>query len=99
MEESGFSRIHWELSRPPEPSPNPALVVPEIRITLPSEEECQDNVGRARIVIVHVGDSGAEGLQPLSEETLPRYEPRAVDGFHSLDLDSIGGLRDRKDEH
>ncbi|TQS37827.1 hypothetical protein Golomagni_01687 [Golovinomyces magnicellulatus] len=68
--------------------------VPEIRITFPDE---QDESGRrmsGRVVVVRVGESGI-GLEPLREEDqLPAYEEKGG-RFHSIDMDSIGGLKEK----
>ncbi|RKF51423.1 hypothetical protein GcC1_225019 [Golovinomyces cichoracearum] len=68
--------------------------VPEIRITFPDE---QDESGRrmsGRVVVVRVGESGI-GLEPLrDEDQLPAYEEKG-DRFHSIDMDTIGGLKEK----
>jgi hypothetical protein len=72
--------------------------VPEIRITFPDE---QDDAGRrmsGRVVVVRVGETGV-GLEPLPEdEQLPAYEKESGERFHSIDMDRIGGLKE-KDEY
>jgi len=68
--------------------------VPEIRITFPDE---QDEAGRrtsGRVVIVRVGETGI-GLEPLSNEQLPAYEKETGDRFHSIDMERIGGLKEK----
>jgi hypothetical protein len=72
-------------------SPEP---VPEIRITFPEEE---DECGRrksGRVVIVRVGDTGV-GLEPLQEDNLPPYQKSDSDRFQSVDLDRVGGLKEK----
>ncbi|KAI6250869.1 hypothetical protein HI914_00531 [Erysiphe necator] len=68
--------------------------VPEIRITFPDE---QDESGRrmsGRVVVVRVGEAGI-GLEPLrDEEQLPAYE-EGGGRFHSIDIDQIGGLKEK----
>jgi len=69
--------------------------VPEIRITFPDE---QDEAGRrtsGRVVIVRVGETGI-GLEPVSNnEQLPAYEKETGDRFHSIDMERIGGLKEK----
>jgi len=68
--------------------------VPEIRITFPDE---QDELGRpksGRVVIVRVGEHGV-GLEPLRDEQLPAYEKEASERFHSIDMERIGGLKEK----
>ncbi|RKF58211.1 hypothetical protein OnM2_069019 [Erysiphe neolycopersici] len=69
-------------------------VVPEIRITFPDE---QDEAGRrmsGRVVVVRVGEAGI-GLEPLrDEEQLPAYEENGG-RFQSIDIDQIGGLKEK----
>jgi len=72
----------------------PTSPVPEIRITFPDE---QDEAGRrtsGRVVIVRVGETGI-GLEPLSNEQLPAYEKETGDRFHSIDMERIGGLKEK----
>jgi len=70
--------------------------VPEIRITFPDE---QDEAGRrksGRVVVVRVGEKGGVGLEPLREEQLPAYEKDTGHRFHSIDMDRIGGLKEKE---
>lgn len=69
--------------------------VPEIRITFPDE---QDEAGRrksGRVVVVRVGETGV-GLEPLrEEEQLPAYQKDGGERFHSIDMERIGGLKEK----
>ena len=68
--------------------------VPEIRITFPDE---QDETGRrmsGRVVVVRVGETSV-GLEPLKEEQLPAYEKESRERFHSIDMERIGGLKEK----
>ncbi|KAI1398451.1 hypothetical protein F4819DRAFT_33358 [Hypoxylon fuscum] len=68
--------------------------VPEIHITFPDE---QDEAGRSksgRVVVVRVGETSV-GLEPLREEQLPAYEKESSTGFYSIDMDQIGGLKEK----
>lgn len=75
-------------SSSPPPSP-----VPEIRITFPDEVDETGKRQSGRVVIVRVGDHSV-GLEPLQED-LPPYQRDASDRFDSLDLDRIGGLKEK----
>jgi hypothetical protein len=77
------------------PASPPLSPVPEIRITFPDEQD--ETTGRrksGRVLVVRVGEKGV-GLEPLKdEEQLPAYEKER---YQSLDLDRIGGLKEKKD--
>ncbi|KAK6584406.1 hypothetical protein PZA11_002630 [Diplocarpon coronariae] len=78
----------------------PTSPVPEIRITFPDEH---DEAGRRKsggVVIVRVGENGV-GLEPVQDEQLPAYEKEGGERFHSIDMESIGGLRENhaKDQY
>ncbi len=82
------------MSNPSSPPLSPDNV-PEIRITFPDE---QDEAGRrksGRVVVVRVGETGV-GLEPLKEdEQLPAYEKESGERFHSIDMERIGGLKEK----
>lgn len=78
--------------------------LPEIRITFPEEvDEKTGNRVSGRSVVVNIGESGNLGLQPVHEDEkrgivdpdscLPPYTPGE---FQNLDLNSIGGLKEKK---
>jgi hypothetical protein len=75
-------------SASPPPSP-----VPEIRITFPDEVDESGRPQSGRVVVVRVGEHSV-GLEPLQED-LPPYQRDASDRFDSLDLDRIGGLKEK----
>lgn len=83
------------MSNPPSPALSPDMV-PEIRITFPDE---QDEAGRrksGRVVVVKIGEKGVVGMEPLKEEeSLPAYEKETGDRFDSIDMDRIGGLKEK----
>lgn len=66
--------------------------VPEIRITFPEEEDPQGRRKPGRVVIVQVGEAGVGYVRPVPEG-LPPYQEH--DGFSSIDLDKIGGLKEQ----
>ncbi|KAK3216720.1 hypothetical protein GRF29_1g725997 [Pseudopithomyces chartarum] len=78
------------------PSSPPASPVPEIRITFPDEVDSAGKRQSGRVVVVRVGEHSV-GLEPLQED-LPPYE-RDGDRFDSLDLDRIGGLKEKDDKY
>jgi flagellar basal body-associated protein FliL len=75
----------------------PTSPVPEIRITFPDEVDESGRPQSGRVVVVRVGDHSV-GLEPLKEE-LPPYQRDASDRFDSLDLDRIGGLKEKDDKY
>jgi len=75
-------------SSSPPPSP-----VPEIRITFPDEVDETGKRQSGRVVVVRVGDHSV-GLEPLHED-LPPYQKDSSDRFQSLDLDRMGGLKEK----
>ena len=77
-----------ENSSSPPPSP-----IPEIRITFPEEVDESGKRQSGRVVVVRVGDHSV-GLEPI-RETLPPYQQNASDRFQSLDLERIGGLKEK----
>lgn len=81
------------LAHSSSPPPSP---VPEIRITFPDEVDAAGKRQSGRVVVVRVGEHSV-GLEPLQED-LPPYE-RDGDRFDSLDLDRIGGLKEKDDKY
>ena len=47
-------------------------------------------------MVVRIGDKGDVGLEPYEEEQLPAYQQREGDEFKSLDLERIGGLKEKE---
>ncbi|KAF2016562.1 hypothetical protein BU24DRAFT_422924 [Aaosphaeria arxii CBS 175.79] len=74
----------------------PASPVPEIRITFPDEVDDAGKRQSGRVVVVRVGDHSV-GLEPLQED-LPPYQRHSSDRFDSLDLDRMGGLKEKCDK-
>lgn len=80
-------------------SPSPPLSpdnVPEIRITFPDEQDESGRRKSGRVVVVRVGETGV-GLEPLQEEQLPAYEKESSERFHSIDMERIGGLKEKSE--
>lgn len=74
----------------------PTTAVPEIHITFPDEDEKSGNSQKGRVVVVHITDSGSVGMEPLNRDSLPPYQKEDADRFQSLDLERIGGLREKE---
>jgi len=73
----------------------PANPVPEIRITFPDEDGACGKRQSGRVVVLRMADSGAVGMEPVAKEQLPPYQPSDTGRFQSLDLDRIGGLKEK----
>lgn len=78
-------------------APPPTSPVPEIRITFPEDMDLAGRPQSGRIVVVHVGDSTV-GYSPYDEK-LPPYQQSESDRFQSLDLERIGGLKEKEYYH
>ncbi|RDL35137.1 Uncharacterized protein BP5553_07068 [Venustampulla echinocandica] len=84
------------MSSPRSPPLSPDNV-PEIRITFPDEQDESGQRKGGRVVVVRVGETGV-GLEPLPEdEQLPAYEKEGGQRFHSIDMDRIGGLKEKNE--
>lgn len=83
------------LSNPNSPPYSPDNV-PEIHITFPDEKDAAGHTQSGRVVVVRVGDGGVVGLEPVREEQLPAYEKDSKSQFYSIDMDQIGGLREKE---
>ena len=82
------------LANPNSPPHSPDNV-PEIHITFPDEQDDEGKRRSGRVLVVRVGDNATVGLEPMQEEPLPAYEKEAKNGFYSLDMDQIGGLKEK----
>ncbi|KAA8573045.1 hypothetical protein EYC84_003583 [Monilinia fructicola] len=79
-------------------SPRSPDDVPEIRITFPDEhDESTGHKKSGRVVVVRVGETGV-GLEPLKgQDQLPAYEKETGGTrFQSIDMDRIGGLKEKE---
>jgi hypothetical protein len=76
-------------SASPPPSP-----VPEIRITFPEEVDESGKRKSGRVVVVRVGETSV-GLEPVNEN-LPPYQSSDSERFQSLDLERMGGLKEKE---
>jgi hypothetical protein len=72
---------------------SPTSPVPEIRITFPDEVDESGKHQSGRVVVVRVGEHSV-GLEPVNDD-LPPYQRDSSDRFDSLDLDRIGGLKEK----
>lgn len=75
------------------PSP-PQSPIPEIRITFPEEIDESGKKQSGRVLVVRVGEHSI-GLEPLQED-LPPYQMSHSDRFQSLDLERMGGLKEKE---
>jgi hypothetical protein len=82
-------RALMQNSDSPPPSP-----VPEIRITFPEEEDESGRRKSGRMVVVRISEAGSVGLEPCHEE-LPPYHSTDTGRFHSLDIERMGGLKEK----
>jgi hypothetical protein len=71
--------------------------VPEIRITFPDEEGADGKRQSGRVVVLRIADSGAVGMEPMARDQLPPYQQYDAERFRSLDLDRMGGLKEKDD--
>ncbi|KAI9367594.1 hypothetical protein BJX61DRAFT_292982 [Aspergillus egyptiacus] len=74
----------------------PPSAVPEIRITFPEEEDESGKRRSGRVVVVKISDHGSVGLEPYNEQ-LPPYQSSDADRFQSLDIERMGGLKEKDD--
>lgn len=74
------------------PSP-PSSPIPEIRITFPDEIDGNGRRQSGRVVVVRIGEN-TEGLEPLDEE-LPGYQREVTERFEEVNLDTVGGLKEK----
>ncbi|KAI0914349.1 hypothetical protein F4824DRAFT_457390 [Ustulina deusta] len=82
----------------PNSPPHSPTNVPEIHITFPDEQDEQGRRKNGRVLLVRVGETTI-GLEPLKEEQLPAYEKEGNNAFYSIDMDRIGGLREKEASH
>ncbi|KAI1281233.1 hypothetical protein F5Y07DRAFT_354050 [Xylaria sp. FL0933] len=82
----------------PNAPPHSPTNVPEIHITFPDEQDEQGRRKNGRVLLVRVGETTI-GLEPLKEEQLPAYEKEGKNAFYSIDMDRIGGLKEKDASH
>ncbi|KJZ72889.1 hypothetical protein HIM_07652 [Hirsutella minnesotensis 3608] len=83
------------LQNPNSPPHSPDNV-PEIHITFPDEHDHQGRPQSGRRLVVRVGDNATVGLEPMhDDEQLPAYEKEGKGQFQSIDMDQIGGLKEK----
>lgn len=83
------------MLRTPGSPPHSPDNVPEIHITFPDEQDEQGRPKSGRVVVVRVGENATVGLEPMHDEELPAYEKEAKGQFYSVDMDKIGGLKEK----
>ncbi len=82
------------LANPQQPPHSPDNV-PQIHITFPDEQDDQGRPLSGRVVVVRVGDTTV-GLEPLHDEQLPAYEKESKSQFYAIDIEKIGGLKEKE---
>lgn len=70
--------------------------IPEIRITFPEEIDESGKRTSGRVVVVKVGEHSV-GLEPVHDQ-LPAYQKSEGDRFQSLDLERMGGLKEKESD-
>jgi hypothetical protein len=91
-----FDRDGQPMLANPRSAPHSPDNVPEIHITFPDEQDEQGRQKSGRVVVVRVGEAGAVGLEPLHDEQLPAYEKESKSQFYAIDMDGIGGLKEKQ---
>lgn len=82
------------LSNPLSPPHSPDNV-PQIHVTFPDEHDESGRPKSGRVMLVRVGEN-AVGMEPLNDDDqLPAYQKESPSQFYSLDLEKIGGLKEK----
>lgn len=81
------------LSDPNSPPHSPTNI-PAIHITFPDEHDENGRKQNGAVMVVRVGETTV-GMEPVRDEQLPAYEKESSHGFYSVDMDSIGGLKEK----
>lgn len=79
----------------PQSPPHSPDNVPQIHITFPDEHDENGRAKSGRVLVVRVGDNATVGLEPMHDEQLPAYEKDTKGQFQSIDMDQIGGLKEK----
>jgi hypothetical protein len=82
------------LQNPRSPPHSPDNV-PQIHITFPDEHDDKGHLKSGRVLVVRVGDNATVGLEPIQDEPLPAYEKESKGDFYSIDMNQIGGLKEK----
>lgn len=82
------------LANPQSPPHSPDNV-PQIHITFPDEHDESGRPRSGRVMLVRVGEN-AVGMEPLQDdEQLPAYQKENPSQFYSIDIEKIGGLKEK----
>lgn len=69
---------------------------PEIRITLPDAHNAETGQTQSgEVVVIHIGDRGLPSPHHNGKDELPPYQNSDAERFQSLDIDRIGGLKEK----
>jgi hypothetical protein len=74
----------------------PGSPIPEIRITFPEEVDEGGKRKSGRVVVVRVGEHTV-GMEPVNDN-LPPYQQSESERFQSLDLERMGGLKEKEEK-
>ncbi|KAK8048440.1 hypothetical protein PG994_010170 [Apiospora phragmitis] len=85
---------HRPMLADPNAPPHSPTNVPQIHITFPDEQDEQGRNKSGRVMVVRVGETTV-GMEPIRDEQLPAYEKESKHGFYSIDMDQIGGLKEK----
>lgn len=85
---------HRPMLADPNAPPHSPTNVPQIHITFPDEQDEQGRNKSGRVMMVRVGETTI-GMEPIRDEQLPAYEKESKHGFYSIDMDQIGGLKEK----
>lgn len=78
----------------PNSPPHSPTNIPAIHITFPDEHDEYGRKQDGAVMVVRVGETTV-GMEPVREEQLPAYEKESSHGFYSIDMDQIGGLKEK----
>jgi hypothetical protein len=89
-----ISRDGQPMLANPRSPPHAPDNVPQIRITFPDEQDDAGRMKNGRVVVVRMGEATV-GLEPVKNEQLPAYEKENNSQFYSIDMNQIGGLKEK----
>lgn len=75
-------------------TPPPTGGLPQIHVTFPEEDDTTGKPQSGRVVVLHLDDKGGVGMAPVPEGEKP--PPYQHERFESLDLERIGGLKEKE---
>ncbi|KAH7328587.1 hypothetical protein B0I35DRAFT_403924 [Stachybotrys elegans] len=91
-----ISRDGQPMLQNPRSPPHSPDNVPQIHITFPDEHDEKGQPKSGRVLVVRVGDNATVGLEPIHDEPLPAYEKETKGDFYAVDMNQIGGLKEKE---